>query len=665
MIDMFKAFSKYSAVLVPRFLAVILTLIGFHSHTKAQLRAVPTFASCSIYFPSEKGEKCLVKFKEDGGKKWLEAIAPYYDLTLKEYRLSLVRLKENTNYTVAVEVMQNGKSRKEEVQFRTWSSNPVISKTIQLSELAAKGKRAIQVSGLKGRPEGWIRIKGDLAVDAGNEADYAIQIKDCEYVILEGANVKGGYKHAIQIEPSASNIRILNCNISAWGRIPVFQTVKGLYLDKDSSLINYDAGVRMEQVKNIVVERCYIHDPNGLTNAWDGVIHMGEFKGQPYKVTHPAGPTAVYVKYAKEGVVLRYNDFIGSHTHRFNDPVETTENGSVVGGFNKDADIYGNIMAFGQDDGIELDGGQCNIRMFDNRIEQTMIGISAAPNKRGPSYIFNNVISNLGNSAGSSTYGVKNGGGETHSKGMQYFINNTILAGLPPMMGVGYGDDKNRSLFHAWSRNNIYSATTLPDKATVRPTIQAIAEASPSSLSSYDYDMLGNTVLPEGKGLILTSAGQEANGVYASPTFTNGANGVFTLLQADKGIDKGIGIPNFTQAVHGNGVDLGAFEFGTTSLSPARPIKMQADKYFLLMKPNVTETITIKLGDIGSTQRYTVFKSADMGWLKIDEDKGQASSNTEIKIQLTATSLNEVQKGAIVFRLENGFSIPFTLKIDQ
>lgn len=37
---------------------------------------------------------------------------------------------------------------------------------------------------------------------------------------------------------------------------------------------------------------------------------------------------------------------------------------------------------------------------FDNRMEQTYCGISTAPNRKGPSYIFNNVIWNQGNSMG-------------------------------------------------------------------------------------------------------------------------------------------------------------------------------------------------------------------------------------------------------------------------
>lgn len=123
-----------------------------------------------------------------------------------------------------------------------------------------------------------------------------------------------------------------------------------------------------------MIERCYVHEPVGYTNPWNGVIELGEFKGRKYTFTHPQGPNAVYVMQAGGGLVLRYNDFIGSQTHRYNDPVEGWENRSEIGGLAKDADVYGNVMAFGQDDAIELDGGQCNIRILITAWSRPIVG---------------------------------------------------------------------------------------------------------------------------------------------------------------------------------------------------------------------------------------------------------------------------------------------------
>ena len=626
----------------------------------AQLKTVPSFAACSVYYPSVKGLLCRVSYKEAGGAAWLPAIDPVYDPVLQEYRVSIVRLKENTAYVARAEQVEAGNVVQTDTSgFVTWNASPPVIKTIRLSEFMKTGQGFIDIKGVKGTAAGWVKIIGDTTVKGDKQNDYALAFSDCHFIILEGATITGGNKHAVFADKSSDNLRIINCDISGWGRIPVTQDSAGLYRDQHHQAINNDAGIRLEYPLNVVVERCYIHDHTGFTNPWNGVVSLGALKGHVFKRTHPAGPNAVFVKYARQGVVLRYNDFIGSQTHRFNDPVETAENGSIDGGFNRDADIYGNMMAFGEDDGIELDGAQCNVRMFDNRLEQTMTGISTAPNKRGPAYIFNNLVWNLGNSNGISTYGVKNGGGNSHSFGMQYFINNTLLAGNTPMMGVGYGSDTNRSLFHAWSRNNIYAVTPAPDKAGVQANTPSIDERSPSQRSSFDYDMIGNTVAPEGKGSLHTLAAHESHAVYASPSFTNAGGGVFTVTPADRGIDKGVPVPNFTKTA---GIDMGALSAGASTLMPARPVDMEASQYHLDLIPGKPETITITLHTIGGSHKYMVYKSNDMSWLSVDNTAGTVSDNTTVSIRLTAGE-NKVNKGAILFRLDNGFSIPVTIKV--
>lgn len=640
---------------------IVLLFISLWSvSVSAQLKTVPSFASCSIYYPASSGAVCRVSYKQAGTADWLPAIDPVYDPVLKEYRVSIVRLKENTAYTAKAELLDAGRLLQSDTSgFVTWTSHPPVKTVIRLSELVKTEQAAVDIDGIKGTAAGWVKIVGDIAVKAGHKAEYAVALNDCHFVILEGATITGGNKHGVWVDKSSDHIRIINCDISGWGRIPVTQDSSGLYRDQDNRAINYDAGIRLEYPLNVVVERCYIHDHNGFTNPWNGSVTMGALKGYVFKRTHPAGPTAVYVKYARQGVVLRYNDFIGSQTHRFNDPVETAENGSIDGGFNRDADIYGNMMAFGEDDGIELDGAQCNVRMYDNRLEQTMTGISTAPNKRGPSYIFNNLVWNTGNSAGTSTYGVKNGGGSSHSFGVQYFINNTILTGNTPMMGVGYGSDTNRSMFHAWSRNNIYAVTRAPDKINIQATTPAIDERSPSERSSFDYDMIGNASTTEGKGLLHTLPVHELHAVFASPSFKDANDGIFTLKSSDKGIGKGIAIPNFTDTM---AVDIGALPVGASTLIPVRPVEMEASKYHMDLTVGKAEIITIRLKNIEGAHKYTIHKSNDMHWLDINKTEGEVSNNTTISVRFIAGK-NDVNKGAVLFRLDNGFSIPVTIKV--
>ena len=69
-------------------------------------------------------------------------------------------------------------------------------------------------------------------------------------------------------------------------------------------------------------------------------------------------------------------NFVGSDEHRWNDVIESSNNSAADGGFFRDSDISGNFLAFGNDDGVELEGGGMNVRFYRNKIEGTTCGIS-------------------------------------------------------------------------------------------------------------------------------------------------------------------------------------------------------------------------------------------------------------------------------------------------
>ena len=97
------------------------------------------------------------------------------------------------------------------------------------------------------------------------------------------------------------SVRIVGADISAWGRVAVDQVhledsinypaVKykrdnACFIDEEGVVIRNDAGIYLGTVgkvpgpKDIVVERCYIHDPNGHSNAWHGIREIGRAKGR-------------------------------------------------------------------------------------------------------------------------------------------------------------------------------------------------------------------------------------------------------------------------------------------------------------------------------------------------------------------------------------------------
>jgi hypothetical protein len=655
------------------YLIIIFSIICSIS-SYANLVVKPTFESCSLYLSYSVGGnetvECKVFYKSKTDNDWLPAYEPIYDDTRKEFRGSLVRLQENTAYKVKAELYFNGVMMKDFVEdFKTWDSCPPITKTLNISTFKNKNNNSYTINKISGTSDGYIKIVGDVKVDAlSTTQDYAIMVSDSKYVILEGITVIGGNKHGIFVAGTSSDVRIINCDISKWGRMSSMQNINGVYVDPvdNKTKINNDAGIKIDKSQNIVVERCYIHDSKAKTNPWEGVIQEGQYKGKSFSNTHPEGANGIHVNQTLGGIVLRYNDIIGSQTHRYNDPVEASQNGNVNGGFNKDADIYGNVMAFGQDDGIELDGGQCNIRLFNNRFEQTFCGVSTAPNMKGPSYIFNNIIWNLGDSESSEGVAVKNGGGDTHSIGRQFFFNNTMFVTKNGMSGVGYGSSKNRAMFHATTRNNIFISRRKPVVSFLKGGDGlSISDREETNTNDFDYDVIGNTKTEGYKGKVYAVLGSEAHGVYGLPEFENWEKGLFTLKLSDKiALDNGIVIPNFTQKYHGKAPDMGALELYSYSLFPIRPLDIVADRYYIKLKSGKMERITLFVGKMESESRFTIHKSEDMSWLTVSADTDVIKPDTKIELSLSAVKTTGKQIGMMIVRLTNGLSVPITVFVE-
>jgi len=630
-----------------------------------QVRLVPTFISCSVYISLDSVSQCFVSYKMQGDNVWKKTLAPIYDSLNKECRVSIVRLREDSDYDVKVQLTVAGQTEKIITSnFRTWASAPPVAQTIPVSSFNRNEDGGLVFNQLHGNPEGWIKIIGDVPVHAGKKMEAAVLVNKCSYLLFDGLTVTGGGKHGIKTTEHTSDVRFSNCDISRWGRKPVQQNENGHFLDKNGKEINNDGGFTLYKSVNIVLERSYIHDPNGYTNPWNGTVEIGKLKGRKYTYAHPQGPNAVYVMQSGGGFVLRYNDLVGSQTHRYNDPVEGWQNRDVAGGFAKDADIYGNVMAFGQDDAIELDGGQCNVRVFDNRMEQTYCGVSTAPNKKGPSYIFNNIIWNLGNSLGMTGNAIKNGGGMAHTAGIQYLFNNTIIHNSGGMAGVGYGDntpENKRELYIAQTRNNIfYSQLDLGNNYRKGYNINDVYR---NPACSYDYDILGNCKEKDGRGAIIAADDSEKNGIYALSSFENLENGILILKADDPGIHKGIVIPNFAEGTNRLPPSMGAFEFGAASgLFPMRPIAIQADKYFVRMKTGEPVQLRFLTGNEPAAG-FKIRMSDDMlPWLQVDASDTRVRPGTVITLTLKATdTVPYTRNGMLFFRLDNGLSVPVTI----
>ncbi len=618
-----------------------------------EIIAVPLFESASIYvkYSEDKFSGCKIKFRLKGEKVWRDAIAPDKIKEENNFSSSIVGLNENSEYEVMAEFLdeKGSPSISSSTNFKTWNSNPPIAKTINIKKDLGK-TGPIEIIGEKGSPEGWIKYVNEpgAEIEGGYDTEAAILVKDSAYLIFEGLNVKGGRRFGINVVNS-ENVRIINCEFSGWSRKGNQDLArKGVYYDENDKVINVDGAVNIASSFGTVIERCYMHDPRATANPWF--------------YSHPAGPEAVVVK-SKGSTVIRYNDFIGSDLHRWNDAIEGIDNGKKDGGFNRDADIYGNMFAFGNDDGIELDGGQRHMRFFGNKVEGFLCGISTAPNMAGPTYIYRNLVVNLGDEDGVVGSVIKNGGGKTYTRGRSFFFNNIFYTDGHGISGVGYGKGENntsdRAMFRGFSRNNILACADIPLR-----DVQKLPE------NDFDYDLLCNRdAIGE---CIVAAPGVEKNGILALPLFENPQEGNFNLKDGSPGIGKGAMVANFAEPGKNGKIDLGTFEQGKKGMFPIRPIPVSYDKGQVNLTADLKDKsanfATVKVAvnpGIAWKSNFKIRKNDCFDWIKVEPETGMISPDSpkEFKVSLDIDKIKNagMHKGLFLVRFDDGFSIPVTV----
>lgn len=604
--------------------------------TGGELLLVPTFENIGYYIDVDSAEyECEIYYRKNG-EEWKKAFEPYFDKYNNQFRGSIVGLEENTEYEVKAEISGKRKYTKTAL-VKMWTDEPPIAETIPISELYKGG--TLTVGGLHGTEEGWLKIVGDgsTVIDGGRNSMEAVYIYDCSYVIFENLTVRGGERYGIHVTGNSDNIRIVNCDISNWGRRGAFDSTKGLYFS-DGDSVDYDAGVRVVDVSNVVIERCYFHDSNATTNAW---------YGPTWDTVHPLGATAVLCR-SRTGLVIRYNDFIGGDDCRWNDAVEAIYNGDRKSGVGPDSDIYGNMLIFGQDDGIELDGAGQNVRFYQNRVENFRCGISCAPVLTGPNYIFRNVVTNLGDSNNNHRgCAVKIAGSVDNIYGYTYFFHNTMdVADEEGIDNVGY----QTSEFHGMTRNNILVSGN-----------GSFAFRNPYAIEGWDNNDY-NLISGQYKGL----DSDQKHGIFAKPIYNEDKS--LGIAAESPGIDAGEVIDNFNEGFVTDGKpDMGAFEEGQDRyFMPYRPVDMKASTYCISFKDSMEEEITVTLGEIESGLDYRIIKNECFDWFDIEAEQaeGKAESGAVIKFKLKAYP-EKIRyangNGAVLFRLSNGYSIPISV----
>jgi len=523
------------------FLFVGLAIANWPAHAQSldstNVRAVPTYESAGLYWsnPGANAQTgCAVQFRKQGDANWTQGLAMWFDARNSECRGSIVGLTNGTAYEAQMGLPGAGFSKS--VTFTTWSNAMPVASAV----MVASGSSTVNIT-QGGSASGYVVYDGTgSTLDAQNGQPYNISV-NASYVIIRGLVLKGAQIDAIRISPNVSDVIIEDNDISGWGR-----TRDGTWG------ADMDSGVRAvcsnQELKRVTVQRNKIHDPRYSANSWsDG---------------HPAGPQGITFSYCGGNHVLRWNDINGGSKH-FNDGMGGEDNFSTTGFPNADSDIYGNSIQNTWDDGIEAEGGNNNVRIWGNYLNNTATGVATTVTSVGPVYIFRNVFNRnkfyekVACDGDDRQPFFKSGSDASLGDGRRYLFHNTMLQaqqsgcsyGLGGGAGVG-GTGSAQLVNNTMSMNNIYHLWK-PNSAVYQIGVNNL----------FQNDMYNGSA---GTAMV--------NGINATPAYAAGngwsseANGAYALASGTPGFDGAVRIPNFNDAFVGAGPDVGAAEAGAPAM---------------------------------------------------------------------------------------------------
>jgi len=532
------AFRRPRGLLAASALLIDLVIAQHAAHAQtldsSGVRAVPTYEAVSLYWdgPGSPSD-CNVQFRQQGASAWTKGLDLWYDASTNECRGSLVYLTPGTAYEA--QLGQNG-SFTRGVTFATWSNSMPVAQTIRVPS----GATTLDITA-GGSPSGYIVYDGTgSTIDVQNNAATDINIT-ASYVIVRGFTLKGAQQHGILIDKNQHDVVIEDNDISGWGR-----TRDGTWgTDMDSGI---RAICQNEELTRVTIQRNKIHDPRYPANSW--------------AVAHPAGPQGITFSFCGGNNVFRWNEIYSAQNH-FNDGIGGEDNFSTAGFPNKDSDLYGNRVEMTWDDGLEIEGGDENVRVWGNYVNRTGTGISSTIDSVGPLYIFRNVwdrnqfIEGANCDSDQKQPMFKDGSSSDFGNGRRYLFHNTMLQARDPSCqyglggGAGIGGTGDTQLVHnTVSMNNIYDLW--------KPQNGSFYQIGDDV--TFQNDMTDSPSSPEVSGIVAVPQYAANNG------WVSGSGGMYQLAAGTPGYDQAARIPNFNDHFNGAAPDVGAAEAGDPAM---------------------------------------------------------------------------------------------------
>lgn len=347
----------------------------------------------------------------------------------------------------------------------------------------------------------------------------------------------------------ASNVRIQNFEMRYYGSD---EYGRGVYLrfasqcEVSGSSIheNAGAGVWIKGGERNLVENNDIGDSSIINWPW-GLAHDN------------TGDTGVYMTDNNgQGNVIRRNLL-----HDTYDGLHPCGSDAPDNAFTSETDVYENTIYRHGDDAIESDGYCANVRIWNNTISDSLMGVSVAPASPGPVWIVRNTAYNIGNVPSYLIYGqipsaIKINSDYPEAVGPLLVYHNTFLTTVAGVDALTLFDPGyNTELV---SRNNLFAAPN-----------HALTKINTIPLDLDFDDLYSMSAAPLARWYDTTYAsladlqngvGEEMHGLSADPALANPGGGDFTPLAGSPLIDRGVVIPGINDTTRDGLPDIGAVE---------------------------------------------------------------------------------------------------------
>ena len=524
---------------------------------------VPTFNSLGLYWRPAGGapeRTCAVRYRKAGAAEWKEALPLWFDPNEHadegaphafEYRGSIVHLDPATDYEIGLSLGAGGPERT--LRARTWDERFAIARTVAVPAADPGAPLVIERGGSEA--EGYVLYAPTTphpAVRDGRGTQRANVEVRASWIIVRGLTLCNAARHGIELG-DVDHVVIEDCDISGWGAI---EPPEGFGVDLDSAIHSASRALR-----HVVVQHCDLHHPRSDSNSW--LQPHGKEDSH-----HPRGPQGISFRGGQGEYVIRFNRIRSDLQHMFNDGMGEVHNFSFDGFPNRDSDIHDNFVSHCWDDGLEIEGADMNVRVWNNYIDTTFDAIGAASPSLGPVYFWRNVYAVSRQGEGDSARDLRGHcmfklGHENPAwvRGRMYVFHNTALQApsLGPhggpsggaQAGIVFTSDRKRAE-NIVTRNNVFQLRT--------PSDAAIRDPPHTANNDYDYDLY--------TGRIEARPGSEAHGIAAAPVYERSPDGRCWLRPGTPGFDAGVRLPNFNDDFTGAAPDMGAVETGSRAPKP-------------------------------------------------------------------------------------------------